>query len=61
MITLITICRCGISILASAAVYLHPFTWCSRVSVVGLATSRQPNPGLEIDQSEPGRWVEPAA
>jgi hypothetical protein len=35
--------------------------WCGRVAVVGLATNHQPKQGLEIDQGEPGRWVEPAA
>jgi hypothetical protein len=61
MIRLITNCRCGISTFASAAVFLHPFLWCGKVSVVGLATSRQPELELQVDQGQTGRGVEAAA
>jgi hypothetical protein len=61
MIRLITICRCGISTFASAAVVLHPFLWCSGVSVVGIPTRHQPELGLQVDQGQTGRRVEAAA
>ena len=62
MITLFDICKGeGSEPLPRRQCFRIRSGWFGRVAVVGLATSHQPNAGLEVDQGEPGRWVEPAA